>query len=186
MNITAGVPVERGKNLEELNPKEYITKLLKEGFSGYICVATHGKMGLEEGIVVLHNSLIVAADYQYFFFNKEYGGQDAYQRTLNSFLAPLGIIDVYSLTAYQVQLVQTLNEEHNLPAGVGADGLVLPAVYSYEFEDKLRETVPGEDVEMTKEEMLKRLGITRYAGSKTTRAELEKMSKQDMWEEEEK
>ncbi len=184
MNITAGIPVERGKYLEELNPREYLLKLLKEGFSGYVCITIHGKMGLEEGILVMHENKIVATDYQYFFFNQEYKSQDALERALNAFLAPLGVVDVYSLSAYQVQLVMTLNEEHNLQVPVATESLTIPASFSYQFEDQLRDKSP-EEGELTKEEMLKRLGITRYTGSKTTRAELQKMSKQDLWEESE-
>jgi hypothetical protein len=182
MNITAGTPVERGKYLEELNPKEYMLKLLKEGFSGYVCVTIHGKLGLEEGNIIMHNGNIVSSDYQYFYFDHEYKAKEALERSLNAFLAPIGVVDVYSLSANQVQLVMTLNEEHNLQVPVSPDLLNIPAAFSYSYEEQLRSTVPEEE-DLSKEEILKRLGITRYTGSKTTRAELQKMSKQDLWEE---
>lgn len=182
MNITAGNPIERAKSLKDTHPKEYLQKLIKQAFSGYVCVCIHGKMGLEEGVMVFHDGWVVSSSYEYFYYNKEYKSTEALERCLNSLLAQVGVIDTFSLSAYQVQLILTLNEESNLPDKIGAENFTLPVNFSFKYEDELRKEMPDEE-EITKEEMLKRLGITRLAGEKTTRGELLKKAKEEAGEE---
>ena len=99
MNVAAGNPVERGKYLEQINPKQYVSKLIDEQFNGYLCVAIHGAKGLEEGILFFHSGSIVSSNYEYFKFNKTYLAEEAAERSLNALLAKTGVIDLYSLSS---------------------------------------------------------------------------------------
>lgn len=182
MNITAGTPFELGKGLESIRPKDYLANLMQKGFSGYACVAVHGKMGLEEGVLVFHSGSIVSSEYNYFYFNKSFKAEQGLEKSLNAFLSSAGILDAFSLTSSQVQLVLTLNEENNLKTQITPANLSFPVSFSYSYEDELRKEKPEEE-EVTKEEMLKRLGLTRLVGSKTTRGELVKKAKEDVWKE---
>lgn len=177
MNITAGNPLERGKYLDEIDTRAFIVKLMEKSFSGYICVAIQGKMGLEEGTVVLHNGAIVSSDYEYFYYNKTFKADSGLERSLNALRAPIGVVDAFSLSAYQVQLILTLNEENNLKKSVTTEDLIVPAAFSFNYEEELGEEVPEEEV--TREQMLKRLGLTRLVGAGATRTALIKKAKEE-------
>ena len=137
MNIAAGKPVERGRRLTEINVDSYVKKLMSEAFNGYVCIATHGKTGLEEGVLVLHNGQIASSDYDYYAFNKNYTAEEGLARTLNALKAEKGILDSFALSSYQVQLILTLNEECTLKQRVDASTFQIPSVFSNTFEDKL-------------------------------------------------
>ena len=171
MNIAAGSPGERGKYLEQMNPKEYINKLLSEEFNGYLCVTTHGERGIEEGIIFFHTGGIVSSNYEYYKFNKQFLAEDALQRSLNALLAKKGVVDLYSLSSYQVQLVLTLNEENNLKEKVTKKELKFPNSFSDKFEKELI-TESGEEV--PREELLKKFGLTKSIAKDNTRNQLMK------------
>ena len=169
MNVAAGNPVERGKYLEQINPKQYVNKLIDEQFNGYLCVAIHGLKGLEEGTIFFHNGNIVSSNYEYFKFNKAYLAEEAIKRSLNSLLAKTGVIDLYSLSSYQVQLILTLNEENNLKEKISRKELNFPLSFNEDFEKQLV-IESGEDV--SKEELQKRFGLTKTVARDSSRTQL--------------
>ena len=169
MNVAAGNPVERGKYLEQINPKQYVNKLIIEQFNGYLCVSIHGLKGLEEGTIFFHNGNIVSSNYEYFKFNKAYLAEEAIKRSLNALLAKTGVIDLYSLSSYQVQLILTLNEENNLKNKITKKEFNFPLSFNEDYEKQLI-TELGEDI--SKEDLLKRFGLTKTVARDSTRIQL--------------
>ncbi len=170
MNIASGTPVQKGVSLSDVNPKDYLAGLMAEKFNGYTCVTIKGKNGIEEGVLVLHDGNIVSSDYEYYRYNKRFIAEDGLLRTLNAFMAGKGVMDSFSLSPYQVQLVMTLNDDCNLKNEImSSASLPFPNAFSYSYEDALVET-KSETKEYAKDVLLKKYGLSRMAGPKVTRA----------------
>lgn len=172
MNIASGTPVQKGVTLSDVNPKEHVVKLMREKFNGYTCVTIKGKNGVEEGVLVFHDGNIVSSDYEYYRYNKRYTAEEGLIRTLNAFLASKGVVDSFSLSPYQVQLIMTLNDDCNLKNEImSASSIPFPNAFSYSYEDALMET-KRETKEYAKDVLLKKYGLSRMVGPKVTRAVL--------------
>ena len=183
MNIAAGLPQERGKPLSDMDPKGYISKSMAEKFNGYFSIAIKGKHGLEEGTLVMHNGDIVSSDYEYYRFNKSFKAEDGFERCLNALYAKSGILDSFSLTSYQVQLVLTLNEEANLREKVTRETLKFPDSFSYSFEESLSAGLPSG--ELSRIQLFKKLGLAQDTGGRTTKEALLRKAKSESTEIEE-
>ena len=161
MNLTAGNPIERGKDTNTLNTKKYLEKLTQEKFNGYICITNQGQYGIEEGTIILNNAQIVASEYQYYYFNKTHKAQPALERTLNALTNPKGIIDTYSLTSYQIQLVLTLNDENTIKPHQNLQETKLPPKHSNQYENQELQTQQKKTKtpKTTREQLLKKFGL---------------------------
>ena len=176
MNIAVGNAVEMGKILGTFDVKSYLIRLMDEKFNGYVCITALGKTGLEEGLLIFHNGLIASSDYEYYKYNKRFKAEEGLKRTLNAFYAKNGVVDSFSLSVYQVQLILTLNEECNLHEKIGKENLKLPESFSFSFEEELMEK--KEEV-VSKEVLLKKYGLARLFAPGATRKELiESMKKE--------
>lgn len=169
MNLPAGVVIETGKETTSIEPKKYVEKLIDEKFNGYLCVTIHGKQGLEEGVIVFNNGGIVSSNYDYYKFNKSFLGESALERSLNALNSKIGVIDLFSLTSYQVQLILTLNEENNLKEEVTKENLKVLNYFNEDYEKKLIEET-GEGME--KVDLMKKFGLTRAVAKDSTRNQL--------------
>ena len=166
MGIAAGAMIETSKNLKDVEAKNYLLKLMNKKFDGYICTTVRGINGIEEGLVLLEKGKITLSSYEYFWYDKKVVAEDALKRSLNSFNAPLGVMDVFSLTPQQVKLVKTLKEDCVLEIPVTKDKLKIPSAFSYEYEKKLG----GKEVqEITREELLERYGLAGLKAPSTTK-----------------
>jgi hypothetical protein len=135
-------------------------------------VTIKGKNGVEEGVLVFHDGNIVSSDYEYYRYNKRYTAEEGLIRTLNAFLASKGVVDSFSLSPYQVQLIMTLNDDCNLKNEImSASSIPFPNAFSYSYEDALMET-KRETKEYAKDVLLKKYGLSRMVGPKVTRAVL--------------
>ncbi|NYZ79883.1 DUF2226 domain-containing protein [Candidatus Micrarchaeota archaeon] len=175
MNISAGTPLERGKKISETNVRDYIERLMAERFDGYVSISSMGKYGLEEGTIVFHNGAFVSSDYEYCKFNKSFKSTLGLERSLNALLSKNGVLDSFSLTANQVQLILALNEEANLEAPVTKETMKIPVSFSQSYEEDLSSSLPSP--EMSKEQLFKKLGLSKQPGEKTTRETLMEKAK---------
>jgi hypothetical protein len=173
MNITSGTPVQKGVSLSDIHAKDYVGKLIEEKFNGYTCITIKGKTGIEEGIVIFHNGNIVASDYEYYRYNKRYVAEDGLERVVNALLAARGIIDTFSLSSYQVQLIMTLNEDANMKNEImSVSSLQFPSAFDYKYEDELAGRGEPEEKQSEREALLKKYGLSKLMGPKMTRAVL--------------
>ena len=177
MRITAGNPLERGKDLSLTNANEYVSKLGQEKFNGYICVTIKGKRGIEEGVLLFHDGRIIASSYDYFYYKRTYQGETALERTANALASKLGIIDVFSLSSYQVQLVMTLNEEASLKKPLEPQNLKIPDAYSTKYEDTL--SVSVQQGQEQKTNLAKKLGLTSDFLKGMTREDILQLAKEE-------
>lgn len=172
MNITAGNPVQRGVRLSDIGPRDYLMKLMQEKFNGYTCFTIRGRTGIEEGTLVLHNGNIVAANYEYYKYNRAFKADDALARALNALLADNGVVDSFSLSPNQVQLVMTLNEDCNLKQEITSrSSFEFPTSFSYAFEEELS-GLKAPEKEYSREVLLRKYGLSRLAGKSASRAVL--------------
>ncbi len=169
MKLSAGSPVETGKELASIVPAQYVKKLMDESFNGYFCITIHGKQGLEEGIVVFSNGKIVSSNYDYYKFNKSFLAEEALERSLNALNAKIGVIDLFSLNSYQVQLILTLNEENNLKQAVDKENLKILNYFKEDYEKQLAEE-SGEGIQ--KEDLFKKFGLTKTIAKDSSMAQL--------------
>lgn len=169
MNVPTGEPVERGREVQKIQPKEYITNLMDKDFTGYTAVTIHGETGLEEGIAAYKNGEIVSSSYMYFRYNEHYRAEDGMKRFINALNSRNGIIDTYKLSSHQIQLVLTLNEECALEEPVNKEGLEVPAQFNTGYEEKL---IKEETRELTREQLMKKYGLTGLRESEDTGGQL--------------
>lgn len=171
MNITSGTPMEKGTSLGDIRPKEYMAKLMEKKFNGYACVTIRGRTGIEEGVILFHNGNIVSCDYEYYKYNARFVAEEALARNLNAFIAPKGVLDSFSLSSYQIQLVMTLNEDCNLKSDIISPSMLqFPEAFSYSFEEALAGPVKKEDRGVERNVLLKRYGLSKMLGPNVTRS----------------
>ncbi|MEM4222159.1 MAG: DUF2226 domain-containing protein [archaeon] len=157
MNISAGEILEKGRKLSELDPREFFKKLKELNFVGFIRLTIKGKFGFEEATLVLDKGSLVACDYEYFYFNKMFVGEQALNRCLNAFISNFGTLDSFTLTSYQLQLILTLNGECVLKKPLKCDELSFPQSFNYSYEEEL---LPKEEEDKEKLQLLKKFGLT--------------------------
>ena len=171
MNLPAGKPVETGVEVQSVDASKYVTKLMNEKFNGYLCVAIHGKEGLEEGVIVFNEGSIVSSNYDYYKFNKSFLAEEALERSLNALNAKIGVIDLFALNSYQVQLILTLNEENNLKEVVTKDNLEIKNYFNEDYE---KEVIDKAGEVTSKVDLFKKFGLTKTVARDSTRNQLMK------------
>jgi len=111
MNLPSGAPVKTGIDVASVDFPALLHELLKKGFSGYLCITVQGFGGIEEGTLLLDGKKITGGFYEYFRHNKTLVGKEAWARVLNAAGAENGVIDIYHLSAEQVELILAFNEQ---------------------------------------------------------------------------
>ncbi len=169
MNIPTGSPVERGREVPKINPRKYMHQLMDQGFRGYNSITIHGETGLEEGTIIYRNGEIISGDYVYFRYNKQYQAEEGIKRALNALRSRNGVIDTYSLTSHQVELILTLNEDCTLREPISKDKLQLPSHFTRDYEEKL---IKKKTQELSRDELLRKYGLTALQTSRDTGGQL--------------
>ncbi|MBS3060830.1 MAG: hypothetical protein J4432_04975 [DPANN group archaeon] len=158
MNIAAGTELETGKQIGSFDAKSYITRLMADSFSGYLCATVEEKHGFEEGILLFNAGQLTLAEYEYFHFSRVYKGKEALDRALNALTANSGIMDTYSLTSQETQLAMSLNAESIIPQIITVRDFKMPQAFSRTYEEQLLEQ---KQEEFGKQQLLKKMGITK-------------------------
>lgn len=157
-----GIPIKQGVDVATVNFMGLLAEVMKKKFDGYLCICVQGRGGMEEGTLVFEDGRIVASMYEYFRYNKILMGEQAFARVLNASAAKHGIIEIYQLTAEQVQLILAFNEQA-IFVPVERD---LRNVNINEFSIAYEERVQEEKKESkdTKENLLKKYKIEEAGG----------------------
>ena len=150
--------------MQEIAGKELSEELVSDVISfmdaaktGYFCVTTEGKKGIEDGLLVIESGTVIGAHYEYLAFGTEHVAGDALKRVLNSFLAEKGIYDSYTLTSQQLELLKIFNENILLLEHIPLRSLegMVPASFSPELEQQEFASKPE-----AREDVLQRHGLT--------------------------
>ncbi|MFH0987122.1 MAG: DUF2226 domain-containing protein [Candidatus Micrarchaeota archaeon] len=170
MDIALGKPVETGSYTDQLDARRFIEKLKSQNFTGYVSVVINESAGIEEGTIIFYNGGAACADYEYYKYNEVFRGNTGLERCLNAFLARNGVVDTFSLTSYQLQLITTLNEESAVSLGDGDISAMIPDSFSERYSAQMVSKYGTG--EATKQEVYKKLGISRKTAKNSTRDQL--------------
>jgi hypothetical protein len=166
--IAVGKPEELGTKLASIQPKSYVTKLMGNDFSGYLCYAVSGKTGIEEALVFFNKGKLRIANYAYFKYNTQFTKKEGQQRCMNAFAAKSGVLDRFSVTEDQAKLIMTLKEEEVFKDDMKIE---IPKQFSHKFEDELIEKHVKEK-KVSREDILRRFGITSLRSTEASKEEL--------------
>ncbi|MDO8628084.1 MAG: DUF2226 domain-containing protein [Candidatus Diapherotrites archaeon] len=162
MNLPVGNPVEQGTELKNFHLVEKTQKLLQNSFTGYVVGTIDGFDGVEEAIIFMKKGEVIGALHEYSKHVIETYGDAAFKACLNCFGADKGIVDVYELTAQQIDLVIAFNEKFQVSSGIGREGLKAFKVSKYTSE-LAQEDLKGvsKDSE-SRYSLLKKLGLGKF------------------------
>ena len=159
MNLPIGEVISRGINLRDIDSKRLVESFYDKAFSGYLINSVEGFDGMEEGVLLFKEGIIVASLYEYDFYGITVFGDSAVPQVFNSFAANFVVADVVSLTNQQVDLVTAFNDKSKVEVGVPKNSIVrlIPKKYSEEFAKKtLNEVVKKSE---SKKDVFKKLGL---------------------------
>ena len=137
MNIPLGTQEIAGKELSEEIVADVIS-FMDAAKTGYFCITTEGRHGIEDGLLIIESGSVVGAHYAYLALGTEHVAGDALKRVLNAFLAEKGVYDSYRLTSQQLELLKIFNENLLLLEHIplrSLEGMVPPS-FSAEFEQQ--------------------------------------------------
>ncbi len=155
INLPPGTAVKTAIDVATVDFVALVTELQKKSFNGYVCVSVMGTNGIEEGTFVFDEGKIAASLYEYFKYDKTMQGELAFPRVMNASGAKKGVIDIFQLTAQQVQLFLAFNE----------NAIFVPAekdlrnLKASEFSPFFEEQVKEEEKRETKTDLIKKLKL---------------------------
>ena len=162
MNLPAGNPVELGINLKEVDLHGTLSNFFTANFSGYACVTIDGYDGVEEGVLVFKAGHPIAFSYSYLKHGKNLSGIQALPRTFNAFRARNGVMDVFSVTKDQLELILSFNSDAVLKQVLTQEELdrLMASAYTEGYAVQ----VLGRKEEISKRDVLKRYGLSSVEG----------------------
>ena len=119
MNLPVGEAKETGVQLSQEGLSHTALSLSREGFTGYLVITIEGVKGVEEGVLFFKGFEIIGSIYELSRFNKTVYGDEAFNLFLNGAAAKHGVMEVYSLTGQQLDLVLAFNNKILLGAPQG-------------------------------------------------------------------
>lgn len=111
LNLPTGKMLNKSMDLSAVDFIKVLLQLQSRRFSGYAALCIRGAGGFEEGTVLVDAGKIVGCVYEYYKYNRQFEGSEAFQRILNASASTNGVIDVIELTSDQVQLVLAVNQK---------------------------------------------------------------------------
>ena len=158
MNIPVGTLRIQGRRLASISMTKDIIGFMERNSIGYFCITTKGKHGIQEGLLIVENGLLVGSHYEYLSLSKNFNSKEALKRSLNAFFAKTGVYDSYELTVQQIELLKIFNEDMLFLEPIDSTQLqgMIPATFTQEYEDTLLKKT-----EKNKREVLKEHGLTQ-------------------------
>lgn len=151
MNLPAGTPLKTGLDVANVDFYALVKELGKIGFNGYVCIATAGEAGFEEGTLMFDEGKPVASIYEYYKYRKTYFGDDAFKRVLNASAAKDGVVDVFELTKEQVHLVLAFNEK-----AISVPGAEELAPRKIEWTPQFERQAASSQIPLTRDQLLRK------------------------------
>jgi hypothetical protein len=159
MNIPLGTPFVIGKTLVPEIAVKDISDFMDAKRTGYFCITTKGRSGVEEALLVLEGGMVVGAHYEYLQYGMEFTAGEALKRAANSLLTSYGVYDAFELSTQQLELLKIFNEHILLLESVPVrafEGSV-PVKFMQDYEDNVvAQATAGAD----RGDILKQHGLT--------------------------
>ena len=159
MNIPVGEIIEENVSLKEVNLGKKLSGLMSKQFTGYVVLTVEGRSGIEEGLGIIKNGILIGGIYEYIRFGKIIYGDTAIAQLLNSGLAEFGVMDIGRLSKQQIELIIAFNERIELKNQLSQKELASATPKKYnagaaetEFGEELKE-------KESKFDILKRIGL---------------------------
>ena len=165
MNLPAGEPVETGIDVKDVDLRKTLLNFFNASLNGYLCVMIEGYDGVEEGVLVFKAGHPVAASYEYLKHDKSVAGEGALSRVFNAVTAPSGIVDVYSMSKEQTDLVISFNADAVFKKILGKSDIEALATQQY-TEKYAIESVGVKEKPFSKREVLKRYRLEEIVSHK--------------------
>lgn len=164
MNVPVGTGLIQGKKLSLTSVARDISEFMTQSKTGYVCVTTKGKNGLEEGLLIIETGLVIGSHYEYLNFDKSFSAKEALKRTLNAFLSDKGIYDSYTLTVQQIELLKIFNEDMLFLQPIDSTAFqgALPVEFTQQFEDELAQAGERTRTDILSEHGLSSVEIDSY------------------------
>jgi hypothetical protein len=161
MNLPVGAVKEKGIALPSFRVKEKFIALMNESFTGYAVLTLEGFQGIEEGVTFFKKGSLVAVIYEYAKQDAVFYGDLAIAQLWNGYGAQYGIIDIYTLTAQQFDLVSAFNEKILLSTPLNNDELnkLDIAPYNQDVGEKALEGFGNK--EESQYDVLKKFGLEK-------------------------
>jgi len=161
MNLPIGEAVERNLNLREFDARGTVTGLFDRLFSGYLVVTIDGFGGMEEGVLLFKKGVLLGSIYEYTNYDIVVFGEPAMVQSINAMSAQYGVVDVYSLSNQQVDLVTAFNDRVKISRAI--QKRELSGLFGREFSDQYaRQVLSGVLKEHeSRETVFKKLGLSR-------------------------
>lgn len=159
MNIPVGELVEENVSLKDVNLGKKLSELMAEKVTGYVVLTVEGRSGIEEGLGIIKDGILIGGIYEYIRFGKIIYGDTAITQLLNSGLAEFGVMDIGRLSKQQIELIIAFNERIELNNSLSQKELLLAIPKKYNAG--AAETELGEELKKkeSKFDILKRIGI---------------------------
>jgi hypothetical protein len=161
MNLPVGAAKETGLQLSQEGLSQTALALSREGFTGYLVLTIEGVKGVEEAVLFFKGFEIIGTIYEFSRYNKTIYGDEAFKLSLNAGAAEHGVMDVYSLTKQQLDLVLAFNNKILLRAPVGIRTLHSHKVKAFKSELSEKYLTGLIQKKHSKLEVLKRFGLGR-------------------------
>ena len=148
-----------GKKLSELDFMTEAQDLLDKGFIGYAVLTIEGLDGVEEGLLFFREGRLVGAIYDFLKYGVTVYAQDALPAVFNAAAAEHGVLDAYSLSRQQMELVSAFQGKMVLANPLEKKDLLKLKADSYS-DYYARKFLGGKlKSEATRAEILKRFGL---------------------------
>ena len=148
-----------GKKLSETDFMTEVEELLDKNFIGYAVLTIEGLDGVEEGIVFFQEGTVIGAIYEFTKYGVQTFAKDALPAVFNAAAAEHGIIDAYSLSKQQMELVGAFQDRMVLEKPLEKKAIL--KFKSKEYSDYYAKKFLGTKLksEETRAEILKRFGL---------------------------
>jgi len=159
MNIPIGAVEKEHLDFAETAPFSLLKQLMGKGFNGYIVATIEGITGLEEGLLMIRENVVVGAVFDALRVNKQTYGVPAIRLVFNLLKAKKGVFDVNKLSKQQIDLIMAFNEKIKLAKDINVSMIskLEPAAYRPEVVSKeLALDLKSKD---NKYHILKRFGL---------------------------
>ncbi|MCX8158187.1 MAG: DUF2226 domain-containing protein [Candidatus Diapherotrites archaeon] len=159
MNLPVDNAIEKGVRLKDFNYKNKFLDFLDKGFTGYVVVTIDGFEGIEEGVLIFKKGTIVAAIYDFLNYDSSLYGKDALNYVFNAFVCDEGVVDVYTLTPQQVDLITAFNDKIELEKKISKGDI--SKLFSSKYSEDLSKSFVSKFLKehSSREEVLKKLGL---------------------------
>ncbi len=159
MNIPVGRVEQEHVSFSEAEPFAKLEQLLKSGFNGYLVATIEGISGLEEGLLMMRESLVVGAVFDALRVKKQVYGVPALRLVFNLLKAQKGVFDLSMLSKQQIDLIMAFNEKIKLPKPIDLDALKRLKPASYRAEVVSKELAVDLGSKDTRYNLLKQFGL---------------------------